>query len=85
MTRHHDRAVEATRHLLDELAYLVDAAGIQAIGGLVEQQQLGLAHEGARDAKALLHAQREVTDKLPLGRAAVEAHDLERLVDAARG
>ena len=84
MAAHDDRAAEAPRHLADELAYLVDAGGVEAVGGLVQEHQPGVPHERGGDAEPLLHAEGEVADELSLRFGVVEAHHLEDLVDAAR-
>ena len=85
MAAHDDRAAEAPRHLADELADLVDAGGVEAVGGLVQEQQPRAAHERGGDSQTLLHAEREVPDELPLGLRVVQADDREGLVDAALG
>ena len=59
-------------HLLDEIdhdgdaltgeldqqpAHLLGAGRVQAVGGFIEDEQLGLPGQRQRDAEALLHAQ----------------------------
>src|SRR5581483_4406573 len=41
---------------LDERADLAPPGGIEAAGGLVEEEDLGVVQQGARDAEALRHA-----------------------------
>ena len=51
-----------------------DAVDVEVVGGLVEQQQLGLAHELARDGEPLLPAARERLRLLRLVREAGPSH-----------
>ena len=62
---------------------LVDLLGREHGGGLVEDEDLGVAVEHLEDLDALLHADRDVLD-LGLG-IDVEAVELGELADAARG
>ena len=41
---------------LDQRPHVADAGGVEAVGGLVEHQQPGLAQQAGRDAEALAHA-----------------------------
>ena len=54
-----------------ELADLADAGRIEAVGGLVEDQDVRIAEQRLRDAEALAHAERVGRDLVvqPLGRA----------------
>jgi hypothetical protein len=51
--------------------------GVQRAEGLVQQQHLGLVHQGAADAGALLHAARQLPGKLVFVTA--QAHALEQV------
>ena len=42
----------------DGLADLADAGRVEAVGRLVEDQQLGVLEQGGRDRQPLLHAER---------------------------
>ncbi len=50
--------------LLDQVAHAPDLVRVEAVGRLVEDQQLGLMHEGIGEADALPVALREVADDL---------------------
>ena len=50
---------------------------IERAEGLVKQQHLGLMDEGAADARALLHATRELPGKLAL--VAMQAHAFQQV------
>ena len=65
--------------LLDQLPELDDAGGVEAVGGLVEHEQLGPGQEGQGNREALLHAEGEFLHRL-LGRV-VEPHNIEHLPD----
>jgi hypothetical protein len=52
-------------------------------GGLVEDEDLGVAEQRVREAEALAHAERVLADSPP-GRRLVEADELEHFVDAPR-
>jgi len=58
-------------------------SGVEAVGGLVEDQDLGVAEERVGEAEALAHAERVLADPPP-GRRLVEADDIEQRVDALR-
>ena len=57
----HDRLAEAAK-LAEELAQLDAGARIEAGGGLVEQEHLGIVDERVGEAEALLHAAGEAED-----------------------
>ena len=40
-----------------------DAVGVESVGGLVEQQHLGFAEQGAGEGEALAHAEREAAGR----------------------
>ena len=65
------------------LADPLDALGVQAVDGLVEDEDPRVAQQGGGDAQALAHAQAEALDAL-LGHGR-QAGDVEDLVDAAGG
>ena len=65
------------------LSHPLDALGIQAVDGLVEQKHAGVAQESGGDAQALAHAQGEALDTL-LGHRG-QAGDLQDLVDSLGG
>ena len=56
---------------------------IEAVGGLVEDQDLGVAEQCVGEAQALAHAERVLADTPP-GRRLVEADELQQRVDALR-
>ena len=56
---------------------------IEAVGGLVEDQGLGVAEQCVGEAQALAHAERVLADTPP-GRRFVEADELQQRVDALR-
>src|SRR5205823_6568850 len=63
----------------EEAAHLDAGAGVQAAGGLVEQEDLGVVDEHAGDAQALLHAAGEGVNEG--GFFFGEVGELEDLVD----
>src|SRR5581483_7411953 len=65
----------------DRLAQLACADGIDADGRLVEEYDLGVVEDPARDVEALAHAARVPLDALAL--APLQTDELEHLVDAA--
>ena len=65
------------------LTHPLDALGVQAVDGLVEQEHTGVAQQGRRDAQALAHAQGEALDAL-LGHRG-QAGDVQDLVDPLGG
>jgi hypothetical protein len=67
----------------EELLQPEDALDVEMVRGLVEEQQLGLAHERAREGDALLPAAREPGDRRALARGgAAQVEPREQLVDA---
>ena len=64
-------------------AHPAHALGIEAVGGLVEDQDLGIAEQRVGEAEALAHAERVLADALA-GRGLVEADELQQRVDALR-
>ena len=68
----------------EQVAHPADAGGVEAVGRLVEDQHLGVAEEGGRDAEPLAHAERVVADPAA-GLLVGEADHVEHLVDAALG
>ena len=76
--QHHRGALR--RELPQQRAHLADAAGVEAVGGLVEEQQLGLAQERGGDAEPLAHPQRVRPHGAAVDAAEADAH--ERLLDA---
>jgi hypothetical protein len=69
--------------LAQDLAQLAAGERVEAVGGLVEQQQLGAVDQGAGDREALAHALAHLGDA-GLGLAA-EVEDLQELGDAGAG
>ena len=64
-------------------AHPAHAFRIEAVGGLVEDQDLGVAEQCVGEAQALAHAERVLADTPP-GRRLVEADELQQRVDALR-
>ena len=75
------RAAAAFRQRADERAYLVYAHGVQAVGGLVEQQHRRLAQQRPGQAEALLHAQGVLPG--PASGELAQPHGLQRGDDRA--
>ena len=65
--------------VLEQVADPEDALGVEAVDRLVEHHDLRIAEEGAGDAEALAHAEREAAAAAPGDLA--EADDVEHLVD----
>ena len=63
----------------DEVAHVLHALGIEAVGGLVQQQQPGLSEQGLSDAQTLLHAQAVPADLVVP--AVLEPHPREGIRD----
>jgi hypothetical protein len=77
----HDGAGEAHQELLQPL----DAFGVQVVGGLVEQQHVGLRQQQAAERHAALLAAREVVDlRVPRRQAQRVGGDLELRVERVR-
>jgi hypothetical protein len=64
--QHGSRAVG---EVAQEPAHPHDALGVQAVGGLVEDEHLGVAEQRMRDAQPLAHAERVRADALSRGLA----------------
>ena len=80
MAADHDRLAEVAQ-LAQQLAQLDAGTRVQAGGGLVEQQHLGIVDERVREAQPLLHAAREAEH---VGVALVrEVDQLEQVADHA--
>jgi hypothetical protein len=73
------RSGEAAR----QPAHPAHALRVEAVGGLVEDQDLGVAEQRVGEAKALAHAEGVLADPPP-GRRLVEADELQQRVDALR-
>ena len=69
--------------LAQEGAQPQHALGVEAVGGLVEDEHLGIAEQRRRQGQALLHAGGVALDRALGG--ALELDQLERLVDARVG
>ena len=52
----------AVREAPQQVAHPSDAAGVESVGGLVEDQDLGVPDQCGRDAQSLAHAERVVAD-----------------------
>ena len=61
----------------------VDALGVEAVGRLVEDQDLGVAEQGGGQAEALAHAEREAAD--PAAGVGGQPDLVEGLVDPVPG
>jgi hypothetical protein len=72
--RENDRLLFAD--LLDDLANLDDLVRIEATGGLVENQHLGLVQDGLRESDALLESLRQLANQKakPVAEAALLNH-----------
>ena len=76
---HHHRHAEPARQFTDQLPHLLDACRVQAIGGLVQNQQFGIAQQSCRQAQPLLHTQGVVGHLLAA--LAIQPDDLQHLPD----
>jgi hypothetical protein len=65
---HHRQLLRADQ-LIDDRPELAPRDGVDADGGLIEQQQFGYAHERAREAQLLLHAPRKPAGEPPQERS----------------
>ena len=70
----------AVGEVAQQAAHPEDALGVEAVGGLVEDQHLRVAEQRVGDAEPLAHAERVVADAL-LGGRLRETDALEQLVD----
>ena len=66
----------------DQAAQPVDALGVEAVGRLVEDQDLGVAEQGGGQPEALAHAEREAPD--PAAAGGGQPGLLQDLVDPPR-
>jgi len=66
-----------------QVPHPADASRVEAVGGLVEDQHVGVADQCGRDAATLAHAQRVVADPAA-GLARCQADPVEHLVHAGR-
>jgi hypothetical protein len=79
-----DEAHVAPRgHVADERQHLLAALGVEAVGGLVEQQQVRVVHQRLGQLDPLLHAGRVRVDR-PVARL-VQSDVVQHLVRTARG
>ncbi len=53
---------------MHEVAHLDNAGGVEAVGGFIEDQHIGVLQESHSDAQALLHAERVGADTVFLAR-----------------
>ena len=78
--RRHEHDPALGRVPAQEAAHPGDALGVEAVGGLVEDQHLGVPEQGPGELEALAHPEREPTHlAVPV---APEADELEHLVHA---
>ncbi len=77
-----DREIQLVAEMLDELGHLGRLAGVHAGGGLVQQQQLRLARQRARQLEPALVAVRQVLGPVLLV-APRQADELEELLRLA--
>jgi hypothetical protein len=61
-----------------EVAQPADALGVEAVGGLVEDEDAGVADQRSRDAQPLTHPERVALDRATAGRG--ESHQGKDLV-----
>ena len=74
-----ERGVDLRVEVDDQLVEVGHAHGVEAGVGLVEQDDLGVEHQGAREAGALAHPAGDLAGELPLG--PLEADHLHLLED----
>ncbi len=67
-----------------QVAHPPDPGGVGSVGGLVEDQHLGVSEECGGDTEPLAHAEGVVAHPA-LGLGGCQAHQLEHLVDARAG
>jgi hypothetical protein len=67
------------REVAQELAQPTDPFGVQAVGRLVEQQDLRVTQQGCGERETLAHAHRVATGALPSGGR--DADEFEQLID----
>ena len=79
----HEHGAAARGELAEVVAQPADAVGVEAVGRLVEQQDLRVAEQRAGEGEALAHAEREAAGAL-VGRR-LEPDLGEHLVDPAGG
>ena len=79
----HHRHAKPAGQVPDQLPHLLDARRVQAVGGLVQNQQLGIAQQGRGNAQPLLHPQGIVADLFPP--LPLQPDDLQHLPDGFWG
>ena len=82
VVRRHEHGAAAVGQRADQAAHLAHALRVEAVGRLVEDQQLGVAEQRGGDAEALLHAERVAA--VAVVAALAEADDVEQRRDARR-
>ena len=70
------------REVAQQVAHPADPAGVEPVGGLVEDQHAGVPDQGGPDAEPLPHAERVVADPT-LGLGAGQPDEVQHLLDPA--
>src|SRR6266508_3053185 len=83
MTRNEDGDASFSGEQAHEPPDLADAGRIQPVGGLVENQQVGIAQKRLGDPEALAHAERVRSD--PVVQPLLERHELRELQNSPGG
>ena len=83
MTRDENRGPALLVEIEEDVAGAGDGDGVQTVGGLVENEQLGVAEDGGGDAERLPHAERVLLDLAVL--LARETDSLEGLGNRIAG
>jgi hypothetical protein len=71
------------RLVADERAQPLDALGVEAVGRLVQDEDLGVAEQGGGQLQALAHPEGELAD--PASGHVGQAHQVERLAHPGHG
>jgi hypothetical protein len=82
--RREQHGAAAVGEAAQQLAHPAHALRVEPVGGLVEDQDLGLAEQRVGEPEALAHAERVGADA-PAARRLVEADEVEQRVDARAG
>jgi hypothetical protein len=82
--RREQHGAAAVGEVAQQPAHPAHSLGVEAVGRLVEDQDLGVAEERVRQAEALAHAQRVLAHALARRRA-IEPDEPEQVLDAPLG
>jgi hypothetical protein len=75
--------VSSGRSTTQEISHFMDALGVEAVGGLIEDQHRWIAEQSCREPETLAHPERVGTDSTVGG--IFEPDEVQHLVDSFHG